>query len=177
MGNVPIHSQPNMHPGPHPDISCGSCQYDVAATSALGESGNSVIARMPPREHGPDEPFTCNILRLIGSVREPEARLDVASQSSVLSSFCAQERVKIFISHEALEIKKPRVSPIGRQKHIGGTGARLQTCREQISTDVCQVCAPSGEFGTERHGCLGCSTLRISPIKTVLHQSHRVPKP
>src|SRR5579884_2578081 len=131
---------------------------------------------MPPREHGADEPFTGNILRLVRSIREPEAGLDVASESSVLGSFCAQERVKIFVGHEALEIKKPRVSPIGCQKHIGGTGTRLQSCWEQNTIYASQIRSANRELGANRNGCLRCPTLRISPIETVLHQSHSVPK-
>src|SRR5579863_4077359 len=121
MCNIPIHTQPDMHSGAQPEVRCCASKQYVAPTPGLTDSSNSVVARMLPCEHGANEPFTSNVLRLIRSIREPEARFDVASEPSLLRSFCAQQGVKIFISHKTAKIEKPGVSPVRSEKEIGRT--------------------------------------------------------
>ena len=129
---------------------------------------------MQPRQRRANEPFTGNILRLIGSIREPEARFDVATDPSLLRSLCAQERVEMFVSYKAFKVEKTGVSPIRCDEEIGGAGAGLQSCWQQRSVGASQVCSPYRNFKTASDGRLRRASLRIPPIETVFHQSHDI---
>src|ERR1700752_3368441 len=79
MSNIPIHSKPKMHSRTHAHVGFGSGEQHVATAPALSEADHAFILRVQPSQGGADEPFTSYVLRLIGSVRQPEARFVVAA--------------------------------------------------------------------------------------------------
>src|SRR2546428_13437506 len=60
MGDIPIHSGPNVHSGTHTDVLGDSADQQVAAAPRLGESGVSLILQIPQSRHWAKEPFASN---------------------------------------------------------------------------------------------------------------------
>src|SRR5258708_35772776 len=100
------------------------------------------MLRMQRSQRRANEPFTGHVLRLIRSVRQTEARFDVAAEACCLRSLRPDKGMEVFISNKTLQIEQPGVSPICGEEQIGRTRARLQTCRQSSSVCVRQVRSP-----------------------------------
>ena len=84
MCHVPIHSDPHVHAGTQSHVARGSDQQNVTTTAVFCDPRNAVVLRVQLRQGGADEPFPGDVLRFVGSVREPKARLNVIAQASRL---------------------------------------------------------------------------------------------
>src|SRR5438552_3720702 len=116
MRDVPIHPEPDVHSRSYAHIACDSGQQNVTAASTLGNSCDAVILRTQPREHRTNEPFTGNVFRFVGPVREPETRFDVTSQACCLCAVRAQQGMEIFISYQAFQVEETGIAPIRCQE-------------------------------------------------------------
>src|SRR6266436_193793 len=84
MRNVPVHAEPQVHPGAHAHIRCDSGQQYVATAPGLVDCRDAVILRVQPSHNRSNEPFTGPVLRFVRPVGEPEAWFEVAAEVRLL---------------------------------------------------------------------------------------------
>jgi len=73
-----------VHSRAHAHIGCDSGKQHVAAAPALGDCREAVILGVQPRDNRPDEPFPGPVVRFLRTIREPEARFEIAAETDAL---------------------------------------------------------------------------------------------
>src|ERR1700688_2034356 len=106
MRDVPIHAEPNVQAGTHPNEGGESSKQRVAPAAFLGESRDAIVLRMQPGQLRANEPFPRDILGLVGTIRKPESRLEITTQARRLCSCRAHQYVEVFIRDEPPHIKE-----------------------------------------------------------------------
>src|SRR5947209_670676 len=121
VSRVPIGSEPQVHPRTQAEVGSDSAQQDVAATAWLRDSGDPIILGVLPGERRPNEPFARSIFCFMRSIREPEARLDLAAQTCCLRPLRAHERMQIFIGHQPPYVEETGIGPVRADKEVSRT--------------------------------------------------------
>jgi len=89
MHGIPIYPDPDVQSGTYPHEACKARRQHISASAALIYSRDPILTHVQPGEVRTDEQFVTHVFGLIGTVRQPEPRLDVTAQARGLSALGA----------------------------------------------------------------------------------------
>src|SRR5215475_13347247 len=98
MGDIPIRANPNVHPWSDANIGCDSRQQRVPSATILSGTSYALVSGVQPSQRRADEPLSCDILRFVWSVRQPEPRFKIVADACCLRSLRTQQSVEVLIS-------------------------------------------------------------------------------